>query len=165
MDVKALAKITGTVESAKTALGPLAKIYSRPAQKLLAKHTEERGWKGTASLDEKAKADLEFLKEHLDTFNGFPIQPTALEIPLLSILGPPDKLFSKFNVRHHVVQGEKMVMASDASAFGVYAYSIESPIHIEISAVFTEAKMTTSSSFRGIISPKEIYPPSQDDKV
>lgn len=92
-----------------------------------------------------------FLADQLEYLNGFPIQSSGLEIPLISIIGPPDDFFSKHAARHHVIEGETKIIGSEASALGVYAYVVDSSIDVTISAGFSEEEMRSSSGNRELI--------------
>jgi len=70
---------------------------------------------------------------------------------LLSIIGPPSNFYSKHSVSHHVIDKNNFIVASDASAFGIYAYSVRAPLDIEIAAGFSEAEMHLSSGHRELI--------------
>lgn len=149
--VKEVASITGMMESFRPAFGPIVQICARSSFGWIARLVDGVGWQGSGMLEEECKAELRFFEANLEFFHGYPAQTPSTEVSVVSIIGPPEEFLSKHWLQGHLVNGTPCVWASDASAFGTYAYSIKGPAILDASSNFTETEMGFSSGLRELL--------------
>jgi len=116
------------------------------------------GWSGHSSLDDASKAEISFIWRNLKFFHGYPAQSPATEVSVVSIIGPPEEFLSKLQIQGHRAIGTQCVWASDASAFGTFAYSIKSPVNLDSASNFSEKEMTLSSGLRELLAVVKALP-------
>jgi len=56
-------------------------------------------------LDHSARAELDFFRNHLDDFHGQLAQTAAIEVAVVSIVGPPEEFLTKYSLKGHLLNG------------------------------------------------------------
>ena len=110
------------------------------------------GWRSSLYLSEEECEDLQFVIDNLDKENGQPFLNHQTGVTLNEILGRPENSSSMETLYRPVSSGEQLggVMASDASSFMGFAYSV-SDQDFSYQEQFSEEETLSSSGERELL--------------
>ena len=133
MSARQLAKVVGKIQSCWRALGPVVRVMTRSCYSFICKSVDTYAWDYFQPLSKKARRELSFWRDNISDLHGYSFSP----------------VMSK-----EVVD---VVVASDASGVGLFAYLVDSSKEVLGKRALSAEERTTSSTFREILALKEVY--------
>ena len=128
-----LAKVVGKIQSCWRALGPVVRVMTRSCYSFICKSVDTYAWDYFQPLSKKARQELSFWRDNISDLHGYSFTPVMSEVVV------------------------DVVVASDASGVGVFAYLVDSSREVLGKRALTAEERTTSSTFREILALKEVY--------
>ena len=135
--VKDLARIAGRLAALRPAFGYFVLLVTRSAYAAIEQHVDKFGWSGYLLMNADIIRELNLFLDYAPTLNGFP-------------------LLQEF--RHQAIQNllpSAVIVAGDASASAVCAYSIQSPSKFFFQDVLSPEEVVLSSGHRELLTLKK----------
>merc|ERR1711888_408918 len=124
MSARQLAKVVGKIQSCWRALGPVVRVMTRYCYSFICKSVDTYAWDYFQPLSKKARQELSFLRDNISDLHGYSFTPVMSEVVV------------------------DVVVASDASGVGLFAYLVDSSKEVLGKRALSAEERTTSSTFR-----------------
>lgn len=147
MPVKRLASLLGKIVALEPSHAMLARIATRTGYEILARHTDEHGWKGCIVTTPELKNELRFFKDHMFEANGARIRTAATAVRLETIL--PNPVAMTRDIPSH--RPSEQFLISDASSVKAFVYGLGMSDAFELQMTFTEDQRLLSSTGRELL--------------
>lgn len=145
--VRLLASLLGKIIALEPSHAMLARVATRSGYELLAKHTEEHGWKGCILPSPELKAELEFFQKFMFSMNGACIRTSLTCVRLETILPKPVAI--TYDIPGHMPASQ--IIVSDSSHFKAFVYGMGMPRNFELAWTFTTEQRNLSSTGRELL--------------
>ena len=147
ISVKDLAKVAGRLAALRPAFGYLVLLVTRSAYAAIEMHVDKFGWSGYLHLTDDIIRELRLFLEYAPALNGFPLLQEFRQRSIQALLP------------------SAVVVAGDASAKAVCAYSLQSPSRFFFQDLLSSNEITLSSGHRELLTLKkallsDVIPPS-----
>ena len=137
LSVKDLAKVAGRLAALRPALGNFVLLVTRSSYAAIEEHVDRFGWSGFLRLNDNIVRELTLFIEHAPALNGFPLLQEFRQRAIQDLLP------------------SAVVIAGDASASGVCAYSLQAPSRFFFQDVPSPEEMSLSSGHRELLTLKK----------
>ena len=127
ISVKDLAKVAGRLAALRPAFGYLVLLVTRSAYAAIEMHVDKFGWSGYLHLTDDIIRELRLFLEYAPALNGFPLLQEFRQRSIQALLP------------------SAVVVAGDASAKAVCAYSLQSPSRFFFQDLLSSNEITLSS--------------------
>ena len=137
ISIKDLAKIAGRLAALRPAFGNLVLLVTRSAYRAIEIHVDQYGWSGFTTLGDDVIRELTLFLDYAPVLNGYPLLQEH---------------------RHQAIQAlipDAVLVAGDASATAVCAYSIQAPSKFFFQDSLSSDEMKLSSGHRELLTLKK----------
>ena len=135
--VKDLAKIAGRLAALRPAFGHFVLLVTRSAYRAIEIHVDRFGWSGHLALSDDIVRELNLFLLHAPALNGYPLLQEHRQKSIQAIIP------------------SSILVAGDASATAVCAYSLQSPSHFFFQHLLSSEEMSLSSCHRELLTLKK----------
>ena len=137
ISVKDLAKIAGRLAALRPAFGHLVLLVTRSSYRAIEEHVDSFGWSGFLVIPDDVIRELTLFLEYAPALNGFPLLQEHRQQAIQDLLP------------------EAVIVAGDASASAVCAYSLQSPSKFFFQDVLSPDEVILSSGHRELLTLKK----------
>ena len=137
ISVKDMAKVAGRLAALRPALGHFVLLVTRSAYAAIEQHVECFGWSGFLHLTDDILRELSLFIDHAPALNGFPLLQEFRQRAIQDLLS------------------SAVIVAGDASASGVCAYSLQAPSRFFFQDTLSPDEIALSSGHRELLTLKK----------
>ena len=137
ISIKDLAKVAGRLAPLRPAFGYFVLLVTRSAYRAIESHVDNFGWSGFLFLPEDVIRELNLFLDYAPALNGFPLLQEHRQKSIQSLLP------------------SSVIVAGDASASAVCAYSLQSPSKFFFQHLLSSEEMSFSSGHQELLTLKK----------
>ena len=135
--VKDLAKIAGRLAAPRPTFSYFVLLVTRSAYRAIEIHVDQFGWSGYLALSDDIVRELNLFLPHAPALNGFPLLQEHRQKSIQALIP------------------SSVLVAGDASATAVCAYSLQSPSQFFFQHLLSSEEMSFSSGHRELLTLKK----------
>ena len=137
ISIKDMAKVAGRLAALRPALGHFVLLVTRSSYAAIERHVDLYGWSGFLHLTDDIIRELNLFINYAPALNGYPLLQEFRQRAIQDLMP------------------SAVVVAGDASASGVCAYSIQAPSRFFFQDILTPDEVSLSSGHRELLTMKK----------